>query len=236
MKPYGLCQHKEWTLQPLPPLPPLQPKGTTAEGARTGEEAELQAAPPHPRNERPSRLICFTTGYNTGDCFLAAAVTHTTHTSAGPRIPPTNESIRILRNKAGLQGGGSTSDTEMIKLLRHLSYGCVLVQPSRKTATILNATTNCTQCITVAMHGKGHVEPVVLGGTVQVRRLTEIVAMLSTLLAPMVWKCHLQTCKTGQTLHQEQWCYQMTTTSRLECKQAPADHALCSLNSAKGGR
>ena len=238
VKPYGLCQHKEWTLQPLPPLPPVQPlewdaaatgatveaarpvgagrasavsqdaiaaanivrvqeltlgdivrhtvggggeaKGITAEGARTGGGAELQAAPPHPRNERPPRLIWFTTGHNTGDCFLAAAVTHTTHTSAGPRIPPTNDSIRTLRNEAGLQGGGSTSDTKMVELLRHLSYGCVLVQPSHKTATILNVTTNCTQCITVAMHGTGHVEPVVLGGTVQVRRLTEIVAMLST--------------------------------------------------------
>ena len=134
-------------------------------------------AVPSGSGERPGRLICFTTGENTGNCFVAALLTHT---SGGPAIAPTKESISTLRTEAGLQGSGSTSDTDMVKLLRHWGYGCVMVQASHDTATILNATTNCTQCITVAKHGNGHVEPVVLGGTVQVRSLTEIVGMLRT--------------------------------------------------------
>ena len=51
-------------------------------------------------------------------------------------------------------------------------------QPSHGTATILDAASNRTRCITVAMHGTSHVEPVILGGAVRVRRLSEVVALL----------------------------------------------------------
>ena len=41
VKPYGLCQHKEWTLQPLPPLPPVQPlEWDAAATGATGKPAD----------------------------------------------------------------------------------------------------------------------------------------------------------------------------------------------------
>ena len=82
---------------------------------------------------------------------------------------PTIESISDLRSAAGLPETGYTTDKEMVQLLRHLSCCCVVVQPSHNTAIILNAASNQTRCITVAMHGTSHVEPVILGGAVQVR-------------------------------------------------------------------
>ena len=106
---------------------------------------------------------------------MAVALTHVT---AGPTVVPTIESIRDLRSAAGLPEAGSTSGKEMIQLLKHLYCYCVMVQPSHDTATILNAASNCTRCIKVAMHGTNHVEPVVLGGAVQVRRLREVVTLL----------------------------------------------------------
>ena len=106
---------------------------------------------------------------------MAAALAHV---SEGPRVVPTNESIGDLRSAAGLPETGSTSGKEMIQLLRHLRCCCVMVQPSHGTATILDAASNRTRCITVAMHGTSHVEPVILGGAVRVRRLSEVVALL----------------------------------------------------------
>jgi hypothetical protein len=124
---------------------------------------------------RPQRLRCFITEQNLGDCFVAAALTHVT---VGPTVVPTIGSVRKLRTAAGLPETGSTSGKDMIQLLKHLYCCCVMVQPSHDTATILNATSNCARCITVAMHGISHVEPVVLEGAVQVRRLSEVVALL----------------------------------------------------------
>ena len=129
----------------------------------------------HQWARRSQRLKCFITEQNTGNCFVAAALAHV---SAGPRVVPTNESIGDLRSAAGLPETGSTSGKEMIQLLRRLCCCCVMVQPSHDTATILNAASNCTRCITVAMHGTSHVEPVILEGVVQVRRLSEVVALL----------------------------------------------------------
>ena len=124
---------------------------------------------------RCQRLKCFTTEQNTCNCFVAAAVTHM---SAGATFVPTIESISDLRSAARLPETGYTTDQEMVQLLKHLSCCCVLVQPSHKTAIILNAASNRTRCITVAMHGTSHVEPVILGGAVQVRCLSEVVALL----------------------------------------------------------
>ena len=124
---------------------------------------------------RCQRLKCFTTEQNTGNCFVAAAVTHM---SGGATVVPTIESIRDLQRAAGLSETGYTTDKEMVQLLEHLRCCCVTVQPSGDTATILNAASNHARCITAAMHGTSHVEPVILGGAVQVRRLSEVVALL----------------------------------------------------------
>jgi hypothetical protein len=129
----------------------------------------------HQWARRSQRLKCFTTEQNTGNCFVAAALAHV---SEGPRVVPTNESIGDLRSAAGLPETGSTSGKEMVQLLRHLRCCCVMVQPSHGTATILDAASNRTRCITIAMHGTSHVEPVILGGAVRVRRLSEVVALL----------------------------------------------------------
>ena len=123
--------------------------------------------------QRCERLKCFITEQHTGNCFVSATVTHV---SAGATVVPTIESISDLRSAARLPETGYTTDQEMVQLLKHLS--CVLVQPSHKTATILNAASNRTRCITVAMHGTSHVEPVILGGAVQVRCLSEVVTLL----------------------------------------------------------
>ena len=129
----------------------------------------------HQSARMPQRLKRFITEQNLGNCFVVAALTHV---SAGPTVVPTIDTIRDLRSATGLPEAGSTSGRERIQLLKHLCCCCVMVQPSRDTATILIAASTCTRCITVAMHGTSHVEPVVLGGTVQVRRLSGVVALL----------------------------------------------------------
>ena len=128
--------------------------------------------------QRCQRLKFFITEQNLGNCFVVAALTHV---SAGPRVVPTIESIRDLRSARSLPETGYTSDKEMVQLLRHLCCCCVMVQSSRDTAIILNAASNQTRCITVAMHGTSHVEPVTLGGAVQVRYLSDVVALLQGL-------------------------------------------------------
>lgn len=124
---------------------------------------------------RPRRLTWLATGHNTGDCFVAAILTPGTF----PRTP-SKLSITNLRAEAGIQANGYTNSAEMVQLLRHLSYGCVIVQPTRRAATILNPTPSSTKCIVVAMLGIRHVEPVLLDGTVELRSLSDIVERLSS--------------------------------------------------------
>jgi hypothetical protein len=83
----------------------------------------------------------------------------------------TIEDVNSLRADTGLPSSGSTDAMQMVQLLRHLSCGCVMVQPDHDTTTLLNAAAGGTRYITVAMEGSNHVEPVVLNGTVQVRTL-----------------------------------------------------------------
>jgi hypothetical protein len=129
-----------------------------------------------------------TTGHNTGDCFLAALLSHNTFPSTPSKLAITN-----LRAAAGIRAAGCTTGTEIVQLLRHLSYGCVIVQPSwyeshshttmqptKRAATTLNTTHSSTLCVVVAMIGIRHVEPVLLGGTVKLRILSDIVDRLSS--------------------------------------------------------
>ena len=124
--------------------------------------------------QRCQRLKCFITKQNLGKCFVAAALTHV---SAGPRVVSTIESIRDLRNAAGLPETCYTRGKAMVQLSRHMCCCCVMVQPSRDTAINLNVASNRTRCITVAMHGTCHVEPVILEGAVQVRCLSGVGAL-----------------------------------------------------------
>ena len=61
--------------------------------------------------QRCQRLKCFITEQNTGNCFVAAAVTHM---SAGARAVPTIESISDLRSAAGLPETGYTTEKEIV--------------------------------------------------------------------------------------------------------------------------
>ena len=121
---------------------------------------------------RLQRLQLRVTGYNTGDCFVAAMLTHIAPSK------PTTRDIVDLRTEAGLPARGATDGVHMMQLLSHLSYGCVIVNESHSRATILNAAGASSCYVTVARKGSAHVEPVALSGTVQVRTLDEIIGLL----------------------------------------------------------
>ena len=142
-------------------------------GGRSGGPLDLAAQPRFAaKPRRLQRLQLRVTGYNTGNCFVAALLTHIAPSK------PTTRDIVDLRTEAGLPARGATDGVHMVQLLSHLSYGCVIVDESHSRATILNAAGASSCYVTVARKGSAHVEPVALSGTVQVRTLDEIIGLL----------------------------------------------------------
>ena len=126
-----------------------------------------------PIRRREQRLKHSRSGYNTGDCFIAAVLMH-----MSPLPEPTTRHIADLRAEAGLPACGSTTEGHMVQLLRHLSCCCVLVQPNHQSAIVLNWGADTLRCITMVMQGNRHVEPVVIDDTVQLRSLGEVINQL----------------------------------------------------------
>jgi Ran GTPase-activating protein (RanGAP) involved in mRNA processing and transport len=142
-------------------------------GGRSGGPLDLAAQPRFAaKPRRLQRLQLRVTGYNTGDCFVVAVLTHIAPSK------PTTRNIVDLRTEASLPARGATDGAHMVQLLSHLSYGCVIVNESHSRATILNAAGASSCYVTVARKGSAHVEPVALSGTVQVRTLDEIIGLL----------------------------------------------------------
>ena len=169
-----------------------------------------------PDCRRKQRLQLSNSGYNTGDCFIAAVLKHTC-----PLSKPTPLQIADLRAEARLPECGSATEGHMLQLLKHLSCCCVLVQPEHQSAIVLNAEAGTSRCVTMAMQGNRHVEPVIIHGTVQLRSLDEVVDQLQVCGIQM----HLPASGPGHSL-EEAVSISDDDSEQLQAENS-ADHAPC---------